>query len=263
MKEFRPSQIHRSIGLFNDYASDLSSSNYHSWEDRLARFCNYCQTDPVFSNIHEQLNAMAASGFDEWLEGCNQTVRSMVGSGRLVFPLETDLRISYMYELLVRMNTGAIQWQRFVTNFLYPGSSRYDDYLFALNEAVTDVLIRELGYKLEDMEEEIEESNQSQIPASSIQIIHHAESVIQQNASGSNIQQNASIQNNPELEKLFNELREKAQDNNEDLEIISAAEEEASKPNPKKSVVSTLLKGLSCAASSATIITSILELLGG
>jgi hypothetical protein len=263
MKEYTESQVGRSLQRFLDYGSDLSSADYHTWDDRLAKFCHYCQNDPIFRTIHDQLRSLIDSDYDQWFSECENSVGSMAGSGRIKFPLEDENRIAYMYELLFRFEEGRIQFYGFLQQFFYSGSNRYDDYIATFNEAVTAPMIRDLRYKLDEMLEGLQVDAQGYIHAASIQIIHHAGSVIQQNASGSNIEQKASIQENPELAKLFEELRKKTDGNEEDLEVIAAAEEEAKKSSPKKSIVSALLKGLSCASASATIITSILGLLRG
>ena len=131
----------------------------------------------------------------------------------------------------------------------------------SFNEVITEPMGRDLGYKLEEMLEEMEESEDGFVSAASIQIIHHAENVVQQTATGSNISQNASIQTNPELDRLFEELRKLTGENSEDSEIIAAAESEAKNPKPKKSVIKALLDGLSFASSAAGIVASILSII--
>jgi len=122
-----------------------------------------------------------------------------------------------------------------------------------------DTLLNNIAFGIEEIDEEEGPS----VPVSSIQIINHAENVIQQNASGSNIEQNATITTNPELEALFQQLRDQANSNKDDLEIIDVAEAEASKRNPKAGAIKLLLNGLSFASSAAGIVLAILTAIGG
>lgn len=244
-----------------DYASDLNSADYNTLDDRLAKFCHFCSTDSVFSNIDQQLRHVASSGFDSWYAERSESQGGMSGSGQLIFPLEDETRIAFMYELLFRIQSANIKIWDFCINFFSIRSNSLDDYLYAFNEAITGIMIRDIGYKLEEMLEEMEESDEGFVSAASIQIIHNAENVIQQTASGSNITQSASIENNPELGRLFEELRLKVGNKPDDVDIIAAAESEAKKTQPKKPVVQALLNGLSIAASAAGIIASIVAML--
>ena len=48
------------------------------------------------------------------------------------------------------MHEGILNFADLVHKFFAIGSTRYDDYIYALNEAITAPMIRDLGYKLED-----------------------------------------------------------------------------------------------------------------
>lgn len=263
MKKVKITRIRRSIRRFADYGSDLISSDFNMFDDRISKFCHFCETDEVFTSIHKQLRETAYTGFDSWFEERLGTVGGMSGSGQLVFPQDDDLRISYMYELIYRMYKGTLNFRDIVHQFFAISSTRYDDYIYVLNEAVTTPMMRDIGYKLEEMEEELEEDENNMVFESSIQIIHYAENVIQQNASGSNISQSANLSINKKLDEFFEQLRSKAGNNQDDIEAIEAAEEEAKRPNPRVSVVKMLLYGLSFSASVTGIIAGILNILAG
>lgn len=262
MSKLKITKIRRSIRRFTDYGSDLISSDFNTFDDRISKFCHFCETDEVFGSIHKQLREAASSEFDSWYEERLATVRGMVGSGQLTFPLDDDLRISYMYELIYRIHNETLSFRDIVHSFFAISSNRYDDYIYEINEAITTPMMRDIGYKLEEMEEELEEDENDMVFESSIQIIHHAENVIQQYANGSNINQTASI-NNTKLHELFEQLRSKAGSNQNDIETIEAAEEETKRSQPRISVVRTLLSGLSFSASVAGIISAILEIING
>jgi hypothetical protein len=263
MEELKKTQIERSLRKFRDYSSDLCSADHNTLPDRFSKFFHFCSTDQVFSNIHNELRQIAANGFTEWLEERLSTGGSFVGSGKLVFPVDEDLRISYMYELLYRMEIGEVKFFNFVHHFFAIGSNRYDDHVYAFNDAVSTPLFRDIEYKLEEMLEEIEEQDGPYVPISSIQIIHHANNVIQQNASGSDINQTANISVNDELKALFDQLRDMAESNSEDVDIVEMAEAEAQKEKPKTGAIKILLNGLSFASSAAGIISAILTAMGG
>lgn len=158
----------------------------------------------------------------------------------------------------------------FVIHFFAIGTSQITAYVQALNEAVTLRLVRELGYRLEAMDAELPDDRRAEVPPATIQIIGTAQNVIQQNATGSNINQSANIQNNPELEDLFGRLIQAVRDAETDparleehLEVIATAQEEAQKQEPRRSVVRTLLCALPAAGAVSEITSLILDLITG
>jgi hypothetical protein len=254
-------KIRRSIQRFEDYSRDLTSSDMNSFEDRLNLLVSYFKSDAFFQQIDEQLIQNKAVDFDSWY-GSNSI-------GKLSFPTNIDDRLSIMYQLLCRINNKDISYLSFCCEYLFVGTNKIDAHIYALNEVVSEPLFRELGYRLEDIQDELPSDNSDEVTSSIFQIIHHAENVIQQNIIGDGNNQNASITNtNNELDKLFLDLkteinsldipREEIQDN---IETVTACEDLAKQEKPKKGAVKRLLSTLPALGSIASIASAILTVL--
>lgn len=196
---------------------------------------------------------------EKWFPGNQRGMRK--------FKLPTDdedRRIAVMYRMLHAFYTGTIQWESFCLSTFRLSSSSINDHLYALNENVIEPLVRDLGYRLTDVLEALPKDRSDTVSSASIQIVHHAENVIQQSATGNHIQQNANISNSPELQAKLDELRElirtTSQQVTEDLELLEKAQQEATSSG-KKSVVNALLQGISVAGSAGSIISAVLGLL--
>ena len=262
-------QIQRSIQRFVDYANDLLRSDMNTFEDTLNVFLEFCVTDEVFSGIHAQLQSVPAANFDEWYTCRRETGGSMAGSCQLTFPTDPEIRMALMYELLRRIRDGRVGFHDFVLNFFAMGTNKITAYVQALNDAITRPLVRELGYRLQDISDQLPADRREVVSPATIQIIHQATNVIQQLASGSNITQTASQNLNPELFRLFDDLEKvisaletgKAE-KEEYAEVISSAKELATAERPKIGTIKALFAALPPVASVLSITASILKLLG-
>lgn len=264
-------QVQLSIRRFTDYAGDLLRSDMNTFDDALTVFTEFCETDTVFGSFHAQLQSVSGVDFDQWYEDRRATGGSFAGSCQLTFPTDQEQRMALMYELLRRIHDGRIPFQDFVLRFFALSKhAKITDYVRALNEAISRPLIRELRYRLEEMSAGLPSDGTSQVPPASIQIIHKATNVIQQSAVGSNIEQNAEIEVNPEIDRLFDQLVEAVRGVETDpavleeqLEIVETARTEAKQPSPKRGVIRTLLTGLTAGGAVSEITSLILDLIAG
>jgi len=265
MKELSVGKIRRSLKRFEDFAIDLARSDMNTFNDRLRLLVDYFKSDPVLSIIHSQLLSMPGVDFDSWHQGVLSTVGGMVGSGELSFPTDIEKRMALMYQLLNKINSGEIDLIDFAHNFFATGDNRIDSIIYAFNEAVVEPLTRELSYRIEELEEEMPENNREVYPLTNIQIIHNAENVVQQSASGNNIQQNARIESNSELKRLFDELRHELQSNIKDKEelenamhIVKSSEEITRQGSKSLPSVRVLLESLGAIGNVGSIVSAIL-----
>ena len=167
-------QVRRSIQRFQDHAGDLMHSDMNTFENALSLFIEFCETDSVFSAISAQLQSVPNTDFDQWYAS-----QSFV----LNFPTDPEVRMSLMYELLRRIRDGRIPFQNTI-QFFHLGTSKITAYIQALNDAITHPLVRDLGYRLEEVVDQLPSDKAATVPQASIQIIHHATNVIQQSAIG-------------------------------------------------------------------------------
>jgi hypothetical protein len=254
-------KIRRSIQRFEDYSNDLSSADMNSFEDRLNLLISYCKTDDFFQEIDKQLIGNTSVDFDGWYKTNDRK--------GLKFPTNLDERLSIMYEILCKINNKDIDYLSFCCEFFVVGSNSIDAHISALNEVVSEPLFRELGYRLEDIENNLPSDNSDEVTSSILQIIHHAENVIQQNIIGDNNNQNAVITNtNNELDKLFSDLKTEInslaiseEDRRENIESVVACEDLAKLESPKIGTIKKLLNILPPLGNVASIVSAIIVIL--
>lgn len=246
--EFRVSQIDRSLRKFSDYSQDLMYSDTSTFEDRLKFLMRYCTEDPIFSVIHSQLTRGDDSIFEDWLIERKKTVKGTIGSGELIFPQEEDTRIATMYWLLRKISRDELEVVNFAHEFYSSASNNSDDYIRFFTDTVLAPLKRDLEYRFEEMMEVLPSDPDKSIPLTSIQIIHKATNVIQQNAYGSDIQQYAEIEAQTEINQLFKQLRcevenvvQNEDERHESINIINEAEDLVKLNPPRISTVQRLL----------------------
>ncbi|MEZ8398924.1 hypothetical protein AB6C85_12795 [Vibrio splendidus] len=242
----------QSIRRFHDYSSDLRYSDMNNFEDRLALLLEFIRTDELFTEIHNQLINNPNVDFDSWYKERKATEKGMRGSGSLIFPTITDDRLSLMYQALQKIGNKEMDVLNFSISFCASSSSRINTFVSFFNENVTEPLMREIGYKLEDIELELPMDDRQEVTAPMIQIVHHAENVINQNITGNNNNQAASITvENSELDKMFFELRQAISElelNSDEkqghLETIQACEGLVKAEKPMLTAAKTLLFSL-------------------
>lgn len=269
MEDVTVRKVRRSLQRFTDYADDLSRSDMNTFDDRLSLLMDYCQKDEVFQTIHKQLTKDHFSDFDSWYKERKSTMGSMVGSGQLVFPTNLDARLSLMYQLLCRINSGEISLIDFSHTFFAIGDSRIDSLIYAFNEAIVDPLTRELRYRFDDIEEQLPADQKDTVPLTNIQVIHSAQNVIQQSAAGSNISQSAVIEKNSELEALFEELKQEIDaaiddhaEKSEYREVAESAHDLLCSDKPKVTAAKTLLNNLPTLGNIGSVVSAIFAAIG-
>lgn len=270
MNQLTVGQVVRSIQRFKDYADDFVNADMNTYDDRSAVFFDFCQIDPAMSVVHAQLTTNPNVDFEKWHADALSKMSGWAGSAPLKFPTNTDDRISLMYQLLLAIEEGRINFLDFCIKFIVSGDNSYDSYIACLSEAVTQPLVRELEYKLDEILETLPDADKKEpVPQSVLQIINASGPVVQQVAIGNNNIQTASQTiGNPEVARLLVDLKREIQEANieEDerasgQQVLASAEQELASPEPKKPVVSALLKALPIAGSIATIVQALLALL--
>ncbi len=103
----------------------------------------------------------------------------------------------------------------------------------------------------------------------SLQIIHYAENVIQQSASGNNISQSANIQVDNDVASLLQDLKDEinkvvaVEERQTALEIVDTVEGLAVEPRKNSRAIGILLKTLPHLGSIASIASAIMTAVGG
>lgn len=261
MTEYKASQVQRGIQRFRDYARDLISADMNTFEDRINVFVDYCTSDPIFSQLHTQLMSVRVQSPEDWYQERVSHMGGFAGSAKLTFPTETDPRIALQYRLVHAVHSGTVPFHDFLIRFFAIGSSSISLHIQAFCEAIVAPLCRELDYKLQEIEDNLPNDRASMVSGAILQIVHNSGTFIQQTSTGSGNTQTATIRSdNPEIIRLFAELREAITRHVSDpaasssaLEIVESAEEEVKKAPPRKTVVQTLLAALPAAGNIAQI----------
>lgn len=247
-KKHRVSQISRSFRKFSDYSGDVLRSDMNTFDDRIHFLMSYCKSDSVFSTIHGQLIQGDDAVFEKWLKERKATATGMVGSGDLIFPEDEDTRIRTMYWLLRKVDSGEIDASDFSHDFYATNKNSINVLIQFFTETVVAPLKRDLEYRFEEMMEDLPSNPGETVPLASIQIIHNAQNVIQQNAHGADINQEAKIEVDDEIEGLFNKLLTEISKSISDEEVkheaLSAAKDAkdiALMDSSKKTVVARIL----------------------
>lgn len=200
-KVFEQDKILRAFRRFNDYNIDLLQSDYHTFGTRLEIFIDFCENDEIMGFITSQLKTF---DFEAWMKGLEGTVRSMAGSMDFRLPLKEDDRISYLYQLILNINNKEIQFEGFSSEAF--GSNNGDGMVYTFNEAITRPLIRDLGYKLEEIRDQIDELDRRELISQDKLIVINAGDITNsQLAIGTNIKL-IQISKDKELDNLVNEL---------------------------------------------------------
>ena len=116
---------------------------------------SYCESDPVFTVFHKQLESENPAKFEEWLKERNSTVKGMVGSGELKFPNNQDDRVRTMYWLLRQVYEGKLDVVDFSHNFFASQSRSANDRIQFFTDTVLAPLERELAYRFTDLIEAV------------------------------------------------------------------------------------------------------------
>lgn len=260
-------EFNRSVEKFNDFAEQLIESGFSNFEQSLSMFLDLMERDRTLSIVHQQLLEVAGVDFDVWFQDRMQTGGSYSGSKSLVFPPEEEKRMALTYELLRRVNSGAIDLLNFCVSFFPIGSTKFDPLIREFNKVIVSRFIKDVKYRLDEISDQLPTDPLALVPPAMIQVINNAKNVIQQSAQGNNITQSANIQVNEQMDKLFEELVETLKDNiqNADelgdaLDVVEAAKNNAESSSPKRSVVRSLLGALPPVGNVLTIASAIVSM---
>ena len=202
-KTFELKKILKAFKKFDDYSDDLLNSDYATFETRLNIFIDFCENDKVMSFITNQLKGY---DFTLWFDEFRKSGGSMAGSADFKLPLDENDRLSLLYQILLKINSNEIKFTDFCMMAFKSADGTITGLIYKLNEAITRLLVRDLNYKMEEIKDEIEITNQTQeINQEHLVIINTGNISNSQLAIGMNIKQ-MKISKNSDLDDLINNL---------------------------------------------------------
>ena len=159
--------VRRSLRTFRDHADDLLRADWQMFGDGLNQLANFCRTDLVFSTIHDQLSNRATVDLNNWL---NKNGRVQLSGLR--FPPDPDDRLSLQYQLIIdgAKHPGMLMKRAMV--WFHRSGGDLSSYVRSFAEAIMRPLFRDLGYRLEEIEERLPSDRTEIVSAASLQIIH-------------------------------------------------------------------------------------------
>jgi hypothetical protein len=99
-----------------DYAHDVRRASYQTVTNAIQRYVARLDDDPIASIARAMFPPV---DFDSWYATARATIKSMVGSGQLNWPVGTEERVALQAELLRRIAGGQIPLVDFAYDFHY------------------------------------------------------------------------------------------------------------------------------------------------
>lgn len=137
---------------FTNYATDLSNSNGHTFENALNIFLDFCESDEVMVTITKPLKENMNVDVGKWYEDFSKSGGSLIGSGRFVLPTNEDDRVSLLYQLLLKIRSGELNYHGLCLHAF--GATNINEMAYSFNQAVSRPLARGLLQKVEALEAE-------------------------------------------------------------------------------------------------------------
>lgn len=183
MKKFERKEILNSFRKFIDISQDLLNCNFGSFEMRLAIFVDFCENDMIMSFITKQLK-----GYDYgiWKSEFDKSVTATKADFKL--PINENDRISLLYQILLKANTKEFDIPYFCIMIFASGNS-LTDCIRDFNNDITKPLIRDISYKLEEIKDDIRDSNVQQISQERLIVVNTGNIANSQVAIGIDIKQ--------------------------------------------------------------------------
>jgi polyhydroxyalkanoate synthesis regulator phasin len=240
-------KIKRSFRRFRDYSEDLLDSNSKTFSNNLNIFINFCENDEIMRIVSAQLKSNKNVNINRWYSDFQKTGGALIGSKEYVLPTNEEDRISLLYLLLLKIHSDEISFQRFCMDAY--GKTNFNEMIGAFNDAISRPLIRDLGYRLDEI---IETTNSDlEVPIGKLVIIQTGDRSINTIALGENIKQTV-ISQNSELDELVNKLcneilnsGEIPEEEKEDLMIdVDTIKKQLAKKTPQKDRILPILRDL-------------------
>lgn len=255
-------KIERSFRRFRDRSKDLLNSNSKTFSNNLNIFIDFCENDEIMHVISTQLKSNKNVDINRWYNDFQKTGGSFIGSKAYVLPTNEEDRISLLYQLLLKIHSNEIDFHRFCLDAY--GETNFNEMVWAFDDAISRPLIRDLGYRLDEI---IETTNSDlEVPGEKLVIIHTGDGSVNTIALGENIKQTI-ISQNSELDELVNKLcneilnsSEIPEEEKEDLMIdVDTIKKQLAKKMPKKDRILPILRDLATFSTLTSTVQAIIK----
>ena len=263
-QKYAHKKIERSFRRYKDYSADLLNSSSKTFLNNLNIFINFCGNDEIMRIVSAQLKSNKNVDTNRWYSDFQKTGGSLIGSKEYVLPTNEEDRISLLYQVLLKMHSDEIDFKRFCIDAY--GKTNFNEMVWAFNDAISRPLIRDLGYRLDEI---IETTNSDlEVPIGKLVIIQTGDRSVNTIALGENIKQTV-ISQSSELDELVNKLcneilnsSEIPEEEKEDLMIdVDTIKKQLVKKNPKKERILPILRDLATFSTLASTVQAIIKII--
>ncbi len=147
LEDYSEDKIQKALRDYDDIASDLSSSNYKTFNNNLQQYLHVINTNKIISQIIS--SKLPDIDFQTWYSKAKATVRGMVGSGHLDWPLEKPQKLAHQLELLKTIAEGNDNIINYCTNFMYVDNN-FDSMTYEFIRQIIDPFTRDIKRLIED-----------------------------------------------------------------------------------------------------------------
>ena len=138
-------EITHLITEYDTASEEVLNSDCSSFNPNLKRFVHLLHSHEYCKYVNEVV--LPSVNFDEWYDNSCKTVKSMVGSGNLDWPLDRNEYLSMQLALLEKIAEGKESPSNICSKFMYAGS-HFDDHIEKINEQIIEVFIRNYRHLL-------------------------------------------------------------------------------------------------------------------
>jgi len=160
MQGFTKHQVEVAIRKFRDFAEDVQSSEYTTFDNNFNLFIHHCENDAVMKIIIEPLKHNPNLTFKDWQELALTAGGSFIGSRRYSLPKNEDDRLSIMYQLFLAFLNEELSLSEFCVEFY--GKTNYNEMIYVFNEQLFGRFVRDVSYKLDELIASIRDEDEVQ-----------------------------------------------------------------------------------------------------
>jgi hypothetical protein len=216
--QFSRREVDRSFRKFKDIISDLSQSQWQTWEGTFRNLLTHCQQDPVMRLVMDPLLTNTNVDATKWYTDARNSTGGMLGRGTYDLPYDDEDRTALLYQFFIMINDGRADFSSFCISVY--GEDSFQSEVHVFNRELVDKFAREVSYRLDEIIEDI--GAQQEVPREAMMVFHHHDNSmnVYGNIQGSNLAaagstisgSEASYTTNEELASALKALRPMVQD---------------------------------------------------
>lgn len=152
-EKYERKKVELSFRRFNDFADDVLSSEYNTFDSYLNIFINHCENNEIMSIICSQLKYDMSILDKWWSENDMGGFLGQTGGKKLNLPIDENNRDALLYQICLKVNTREIDLLSFCIRFT---NCSPDEAVYFFNKIVLRPMVRSINYKLEEIMYDIE-----------------------------------------------------------------------------------------------------------